>query len=180
MKTEKQLRRGSEIFGRMDGGIRSYRTPRRNHVIQARWHLSDHLADRTRSPDFRAFEAVVADVDVAEDGEEKGVVDADVIGDEALQQRDERGAQDSHDQQAGAEIGERAQLGEAESKNIGPHDGVEEADQNDAPHGDVAKGQHGVMTRQPATMAATPSTGPARNFCVMPAPQKRPTMAPPQ
>ena len=93
--------------------------------------------------DEGAFEAVVADVDVAEGGEEEGVVDADVIGDEALQQRDERGAQDSHDQQAGAEVGQRSQLGQAESKNIGPHDGVEEADQDDAPHGDVAEGQHG-------------------------------------
>ena len=37
-----------------------------------------------------------------------------------------------------------------------------------------------VTTRQQARMAATPSTGPARSFWVMPAPQKRPIMAPPQ
>ena len=127
----------------MDGGIGSDRMPLWNNVIQARWDLSDHLADRTRSPNLRAIEAVEADVDVAERGEEEGVVDADVIGHKTLQQRDERGTQDSHHQQAGSKVGERAKLGKTEGENIWPHDGVEEADQNDAPHSDVAEGQHG-------------------------------------
>ncbi|MHB1674838.1 MAG: hypothetical protein ACYCSP_11400 [Acidobacteriaceae bacterium] len=37
-----------------------------------------------------------------------------------------------------------------------------------------------AITRQQAAMAATPSTGPARNFCVIPAPPKRPTIKPSQ
>src|SRR5260221_8934430 len=60
----------------------------------------------------------------------------------AEQERDDRAAHDRHNQQTGAIAGERAQLGDAEGENTGKHDGIEEAHEDDAGHGDMAAGEH--------------------------------------
>jgi len=51
---------------------------------------------------LRADEGVEGDVRVTKDGEEEGVVDADAVGDHALQLWDDGTADDGGDEQAGA------------------------------------------------------------------------------
>ena len=70
------------------------------------------------------------------------MVNADAVGEDALQLGDDGSAYDGGDQQAGGFAGERAHFGDAQREDAGEHDGVEEADEQDAPDGDVAEGEH--------------------------------------
>src|SRR5579871_4209647 len=70
-------------------------------------------------------------------------MDANAIGHRALRQRYERASHNRHNEDAGTVAGQRTELRHAQRENAGEHDGVEESDQDDAPHGNVASAQHG-------------------------------------
>ena len=70
------------------------------------------------------------------------MVNSDLIGNRTLHQRNQRTSNNSHDHDSGAVAGERAKLSHAQGEDAGEHDGVEEADQDDAPHGEVSCGEH--------------------------------------
>ena len=69
-------------------------------------------------------------------------MDADVVGDKPLGNRDEGAADNGHDQDAGAVAGQRSELRHPQREDAGEHDGVEEPDQDDAPHGQLARAEH--------------------------------------
>ena len=65
-----------------------------------------------------AGEAEDCDVEVADDREDKGVVEADgAIGDFALGERDDGSADDAGDHEAGPTTSEGAEVGEAEGED---------------------------------------------------------------
>ena len=70
-------------------------------------------------------------------------MDADSVGERSLCQWNNCATYDGCNQKSGSLAGKRSQLGNAQSKDGGEHDGVEETDEQDAPHGKVAEGQHG-------------------------------------
>jgi len=70
------------------------------------------------------------------------VVDADVVGDPALGYGKDGSADDGHDHDTGTVSGEGSEFGDAQGEDAGEHNRVEEADEDDAVHGDVAAGEH--------------------------------------
>ncbi len=70
-------------------------------------------------------------------------MNADPVGNRTLHQRNNRSAHDRHDHDSRAVSGEGAEFRDAQSEDAGEHDGVEEAHQDDAPHGEVAGTEHG-------------------------------------
>ena len=70
-------------------------------------------------------------IDVADGGDDEGVLDADAVGEVAFGEGKEGAAYDGLDQEARAFAGEFAETGEAEAEDAGEHDGVEEADGED-------------------------------------------------
>lgn len=75
-------------------------------------------------------------------------MDPEMIGQHALDDRNDRAADNSHDQQAGAVAGQRTEFRNPQGENAGEHDRVKESDQDDAPHGDVAEREHGGADQQ--------------------------------
>ena len=63
---------------------------------------------------------------------------ADVVGYDALQFGDDGSAEDGADEDAGALAGEGAEILNAEGEDRREHDGVEEADEEQSEHGDMA------------------------------------------
>ena len=66
------------------------------------------------------------------------------------------------------------------AKMRGEHDGVEEADGEDAPHGDVAEGEHGEQDQQAGDEGGAAEDDAGGVAARTAEPMKRPTMAPPQ
>jgi hypothetical protein len=87
-----------------------------------------------------APQCVVQNIKVANRGDDEGVVDADAIGQRALQDRQNRAAYNGHYQHSGAVACQWAKLSNSKRKNTGEHNGIEETHGNDAPHGNVASG----------------------------------------
>ena len=68
------------------------------------------------------------------------MMNADVIGDPTLRNRNQRAAHDGHDHHPRSISCKRTKFCDAERKDAGKHDGVEEADQDDAVHGGMSTG----------------------------------------
>ena len=105
------------------------------------WHLPS-IRSCGRN-DSRASEPVEGDVEVTEDGQNKSVMDADAVGKRSLRQWNNCTTYDGCNQKSGSLAGKRSQLCNTQRKDSGKHNGVEEADEQDAPHGKVPEGQHG-------------------------------------
>src|SRR6185369_11113143 len=90
-----------------------------------------------------ADESVEGDVKVAEDRQEKGVMNADAVGEKALEFGNDCTTDDSGYQQAGTVSGQRTEAFDRQRENGREHHGVEQAHSDDGPHGDVAEGEHG-------------------------------------
>src|ERR1700744_3005932 len=84
-----------------------------------------------------ASEAIEGDVEVAEDRQDEGVMDADAVCERSLRQWNNCATYDGCNQKSGSLAGKRSQLCNAQRKDSGKHNGVEEADEQDAPHGKV-------------------------------------------
>src|ERR1700719_1777226 len=72
----------------------------------------------------RSFEAVVNDVEIANQRQDKGMVDPDPVRQHAHQNRHDRAPYDRHDHDSGSFARKRSQLRYAQGKNTGEHDGV--------------------------------------------------------
>src|ERR1700691_3842229 len=66
----------------------------------------------------------------------------EAIRDCPLHERNNRPAYDRHNHDSRSIASQRSQFGYAESENAGEHNRVEEADENNAPHGEVAGADH--------------------------------------
>src|SRR6476646_1053000 len=86
---------------------------------------------------------VKPDVQITEHRQEERVVNANMIGDFSLESGNDRAAHDGRNQQAGTFAGERSQAFNGQGEDAGEHYGVEQADQEQGPHGNVAQGEHG-------------------------------------
>src|ERR1035437_7791636 len=115
------------------------------------WRSSDTPPDRPastararggRGDNPRPAEAVVHDIEIADRRHDERRVDADGIGQHALQHRQDRAADNRHDQQAGTFARQRAELIDAQHEDGGEHYGVEQAHRNDAAHRNASRGGH--------------------------------------
>ena len=88
-------------------------------------------------PFFNRRESEECDVHIAERRDEESVMDTDRIRHLAFGQRDERAADNGRDQQARASSGQGAQALNAQSKDAGEHDGIEQSHREYRPHGNV-------------------------------------------
>lgn len=71
------------------------------------------------------------------------MMNADLIGDPALSNRDNCTADDRHDHYARSISREGTEFCDAKRKNAGEHDRIEETDEDDAVHRKVPIRQHG-------------------------------------
>src|SRR5215469_15778393 len=91
---------------------------------------------------FRAAQSEKQNVQVTDDRQEERVMNADAIGDPTLRNRNNCAANDGHNQDSRTITSEGPKFGNTQRENAWKHNGVEESDQNDAVHGDMAIGQH--------------------------------------
>src|SRR5271166_213786 len=115
-------RRGHRIFHKWDGGNKTG-DPEAARADQGLRRLDDS----------RSLEAVVRDEEVAEHRQNEGMVNTYAVGKHTLDFRDEGAAHDGGDQQARGLPGERSHLRDTQCEYGGEHDGIEEADQQNAP-----------------------------------------------
>src|SRR5215469_16624462 len=87
-------------------------------------------------------EPVEHDVQVTKDGENKSVMNPDVICYEALGHRQDCTAYDSHIQEARPASRKRTEFRNAQAEDRGKHDRVEEPYGKDAPHRGVPASKH--------------------------------------
>src|ERR1700722_4734583 len=92
---------------------------------------------------LRTTQCKKQNVEIADDRQEKCVMDSNAVGDGSLCNWNDRSADDSHDHDSGAVSRERPKLSTAECKDAGEHDGIKKSHQNDAVHGEVPGRQHG-------------------------------------
>src|SRR5215470_8205828 len=134
--------RGSRRLELAEYTARSVLVPPTSPAMRSLSFMSGSGGGKPLAVGLRAVDCEVQDVDVAEHRHEEGRVDPDPNGDGSLDQRENRAPDDGHVQDAGAAAGERAELGHPQAEDRRKHDRVEEADGQDAPHRDVAGGQH--------------------------------------
>ena len=91
---------------------------------------------------LRSSVGVVDDVQVTDRRENESVLESDTVGEDSNGERNRGTANDRHDEQAGTVARERAEFRDAQSEDAGEHYRVEQADQDDAPHGKMAVTQH--------------------------------------
>src|SRR5215469_3457212 len=91
---------------------------------------------------FGTAESVEHDVQVTKDGENKSVMNPDVICYDTLDHRQDCAAYDSHIQQARPASRKRTEFRNAQAEDRGKHDRVEEPDGENAPHRGVPPGKH--------------------------------------
>ena len=65
-----------------------------------------------------------------------------MVRDDSLYDGDDCAAHDGHVQQSRSGSGERTELGFSQAENGGEHDGVEQPDGKNSPHGNVAAQNH--------------------------------------
>ena len=70
------------------------------------------------------------------------MMDADMVGNPSLRNGDNGAAYNRHNHDSGPVTSERPEFRHPQGKNAGEHNRVEEADQEDAPHGHVAVTEH--------------------------------------
>src|SRR5438876_10263908 len=97
-------------------------------------------ADVTFTVWFRSVQCIEQDVQVADHGHKECVVNADMIRNRPLNKRQNCTTHDSHIQNAGCISRQRPKLGHSKTKDAREHDGVEESNCKNAPHGDVPAG----------------------------------------
>src|SRR5437763_1803428 len=90
---------------------------------------------RRRSVERAEGEAVPGDVDVAKTGHDEAVVDADGVGQGALHDRDDGAPDDGHAEDARALAGVPPEPLDRQREDRREHDGVEQSDRDDRPHG---------------------------------------------
>ena len=86
--------------------------------------------------------SVEGDVEIADGGDDEGVLEAYLVCEMTFREGDEGSADDGCDHEGRPPAGEFSQAAETEGEDIGEHDGVEEADEDDAAHGEVSVGEH--------------------------------------
>src|SRR5258708_3820595 len=91
---------------------------------------------------LRSAKCVEQDVQIANHGDEECVMNSDMVGNHALDQRNDRAAHDGHIQNAGTISCQRPEFGYSKTEDAGEHDGVEKSDCQNAPHGEVSGAQH--------------------------------------
>src|ERR1700722_14220928 len=91
----------------------------------------------------RGDDAEDREVDVADGGNDEGVLHANVVGETAFEGGENGSSDDGLNHETGAFAGEFAKACDSQSEDAGEHDGVEEPDCDDAGHGYVAAGEHG-------------------------------------
>ena len=75
-------------------------------------------------------------------------MNTNVVSQKALQLRNYCAADNGRYQQARAFSCERPKTGNGQRKNAGKHNGIEQADEDEAPHGNVSEGEHGSCNQQ--------------------------------
>src|SRR6266487_7169480 len=90
----------------------------------------------------RSAQRIEQNVQVANHGDEECVMNSDMVGNYALNQRNDRAAHNSHIQNARTVTCQRPEFGDSKTEYAGEHDGVEKSDCQNAPHGDVSAAQH--------------------------------------
>ena len=73
-------------------------------------------------------------------GMQEGVLDAEVVGESAKERGDDGSADVADGDDAGAFAGEGAELGDAEGEDVGVHDGVRDAAEDQGGDGDAGRG----------------------------------------
>src|SRR4026208_298094 len=81
---------------------------------------------------LRSAECIEHDVDVADHGNEEGMLNANLVGDRSLNQRQDCTADDRHIQKAGSAGREGPEFGHAKAEYAREHDRVEESDRENA------------------------------------------------
>src|SRR5207244_600317 len=113
----------------------------------------------------RSFEPVEGYVQIAEYGQDEGMVDADPVGQDALQFWNDSAAYDGCDQQGGAVSGERAQAVDSQGEDAG---NMMELNRPTSRMDHIARCPElsiEITTSRPATSALNPSKVPGRIFC---------------
>jgi hypothetical protein len=104
------------------------------------YRLSARLSLAVR---FRSAQGEEQDVKVANYWQKECMMNANLVRNRSVRQGNNCSAYNRHDKQSRTISCQSAKFSHAQRKNAGEHDGVEEPDQNDAPHGDVTRAQHG-------------------------------------
>src|SRR5437660_8618963 len=90
----------------------------------------------------RSAQRIEQNVQVANHGDEECVMNSDMVGNYALDQRDDRAPDNGHIQNAGTISCQRPKFGHSKTEYAREHDGVEKSDCQNGPHGDVSGAQH--------------------------------------
>jgi len=69
-------------------------------------------------------------------------MNSDVVSNRTLDQRDDCAAHDGHVQNAGSISRQRTKFSHSQTENCWKHDGIEKANGQDAPHGEVPVREH--------------------------------------
>ena len=70
------------------------------------------------------------------------MMNSDVVSDHTLDQRNDCAPHDGHVQNAGCIARQRSEFSHSQTENCWKHDGIEEPNGQDAPHGEVAVREH--------------------------------------
>ena len=128
----------------------------------------------------RASVPVIGDVYVAERGQNEGVVNADVVRQGALGQRNDCSTDDRLHQKTGALCRKRPNPSTPSAKMLGNITELKSPTRMMLPIANQPVLSIDMTTRMQATTATVPSTVRGDNFCSPAAPMKRPIMAPNQ
>ena len=71
------------------------------------------------------------------------MMDADLVGDSALYDGNNRAPHDAHNEQSGTLSRQRTEARNTQGENAREHNGIEETHQDDGPHGNRTEAQHG-------------------------------------
>src|ERR1700747_656396 len=91
---------------------------------------------------LRCTQCVIQDVQVADHRNEERMVNSNVVSNRTLDQRDDCAAHDGHVQNAGSISCQRTELSHSQTEDCWKHDGIEKANSQDAPHGEVPVREH--------------------------------------
>ena len=71
------------------------------------------------------------------------MMDANVVGDPSLGDGNDGATDNRHDHDTGTVSGERSEFCNTQGEDAGKHNRVEQADEDDAVHSEMARSQHG-------------------------------------
>src|SRR5580698_10982147 len=87
---------------------------------------------------LRTGQSIIEDVEIANDRQEKRMLNSGPVGNKALGERDHGSSHDRHVKNSRTISRQRTKFSQAQSEDAGEHDGVEESDSEDAPHGNMS------------------------------------------